>query len=151
MRPTASNPAPGRAARGRLARALRSHSGRLIESARRETHFAVVRQANPLQVEIEDHGLVLDEEDLHVTQWVRRYDYDHNLQVGDTVLVAHMPNDDFVVHDVIGTGKAEAGLDLANVSASSDPSGAQHVIKKVPMLDDAGNILGYVPIYGSLT
>lgn len=125
----------------------------------KNTYYAVVRQVSPLQVELEGRRLLLDEDHLTVTQWVRRYGYDYGLTVGDTVLVSHMQNDDFVVHDVVSTAKVENGLDLGTITASADPAwtvagGAatpdRHIIKKVPLLDSTGNVLGYVPVYGSL-
>lgn len=153
-------PPVSRSARGRLARAVRGHAEKHVAQGRRDALYGVVRQVSPLQIELEGHRLILNEDHLVVTQWVRRYGYDFGLAVGDTVLVAHMPNDDFVVHDVVGTGKVENGLDLGNIVASADvtltdPQGGaitqnHHVTKKVPFLDMDGATIGYVAIWGDL-
>jgi hypothetical protein len=154
----------GRNARATLARSLRAHTARHVGQLSRNVHYGIVRQVSPLQVELEGHDITLDEEELVVSQWVRRYGYDYGLNPGDTVLVAHMPNDDFVVHDVIATAKIENGLDLDNIAASADPTlsgsdpqggtvtitSSAHITKKVPLLDATGAILGYIPVYGTL-
>lgn len=131
------------------------------------THYAIVRQVSPLQVELASNRLLLTEDDLIVSQWVRRYGYDYGLNVGDTVLVSHMPNDDFVVHDVISAAKIEQGLDNAvdQIQDSADPTwsgvapaggGAmavtadRHVIKKQPVRDANGAVIGWTPVYASL-
>lgn len=153
------------AARTQLARSLRRHAGRVASAQDRNTHYATVQQVSPLQVELHGSRLLLTEDDLVVTQWVRRYGYDYGLKVGDTVVVSHMPNDDFVVHDVVSTGKVEDGFDLGTIVHSADPvwsgvapggGGAMtvtpdfHIVKKVTVRDSDGVIVGYVPIYGSL-
>lgn len=156
-----------RAARAVLSRSLLERMDRRVQAGVKTSHYAVVRSVSPLQVELENHGLVLTEDDLVISQWVRRYGYDYGLLVGDTVLVSHMPNDDFVVHDVISTAKIETGLDagVTQIVHSDDPvwsgvapggGGAMtvtpnfHIIKKVPYRNDAGTVIGYIPIYGSL-
>lgn len=156
----------GRSSRTVLVRALGRHAERSVEQGRRAAQYAVVRQVNPLQIELTQHRLLLTEDDLVISQWVRRYGYDYGLKVGDTVLVSHMPNDDFVVHDVISTGKAEEGIDnsVDQIVASGDPtwSGADpqggsvtvtanhHIAKKQPVRDVNGTIIGWVPVYTSL-
>lgn len=140
-----------RAARGRLARALRAHTQQNIAQGVREVHYGIVRQVSPLQVEIEGRSLVLDENDLVVTQWVRRYGYDYGLSVGDTVLVSHMPNDDFVVHDVVSTDRIEQGLDQSSAVTVSLTSRNGHIVRKAPYLANDGTLIGYTPVYTDLS
>jgi hypothetical protein len=150
-----------------LARALHGRTQRQLDAGAKNSHYAVVRQVSPLQVELSHSRLILTEDDLVITQWVRRYGYDYGLAVGDTVLVSHMPNDDFVVHDVIATAKAEQGIDNAvdQIVASSDPVWAgvapagggamtvtpdRHIVKKMPVRDVSGAVIGWTPVYTSL-
>jgi hypothetical protein len=140
-----------RAARSRLARSIRAHVNRKLSSDVREVHYADVRSTNPLQVELQGRRLVLDEDHLVVTQWVRQYDYQHGLQVGDTVVVSHMSNDDFLVHDVVSTNKMEAGADEGTRATVSLTSRNGHIVGTVPYLGDDGTVIGYLPLYSSLT
>lgn len=140
-----------RAARGRLARAMRTHTQQNIAQGVREMHYGVVRQVTPLQVEIEGRSLVLEEDDLVITQWVRRYGYDYGLGVGDTVLVSHMPNDDFVVHDVVSTDKIEQGTDQSTTVTVSLTSRNGHIVRKTPVRANDGTVIGYTPVYTDLS
>lgn len=155
---------PRPTARKRLAKAIADHATEQAESEGRRREYAVVHSVDPLQVELHGSGLVLDEDDLVVTQGFRRLTYDSGLDVGDTVVVDRMPNDDFLVSDVVGTGKAELGLDLDTIVHSSDPTFTgpnpgvggvtvtmnHHILKKVTLRADDGTVIGYVPIYGTL-
>lgn len=129
--------------------------------------YAQVRRINPLQIELLDKRVTVSEENLVVTQWVRRYEYEHGLGIGDTVVVDRMPNGDFLVSDVVSTNEVQAGLGEATaVTTSADPifsgvapagGGAmtvtpdRHIVKKVAYRDEAGIVIGYVPIYGTLS
>lgn len=108
-------------------------------------------QADPLQVELQDRKLVLDDDSLVVSQWVRRYSYDHGLVVGDTLLVSQMPSGDFLAHDVVSTQTIESGPDLDNVAAVNLTSRNGHIAHKVPFLAEDGTVLGYIAIYTTVT
>jgi hypothetical protein len=139
-----------RSSRTRLGRSIRSHARKHVEQGEHATHYGIVRQVAPLHVELTGRGLLLEEDHLIVSQWVRRYGYDFGLNVGDTVLVSHMPNDDFVVHDVVSTAKIETGLDDDTRTAVSLDSRNGEIVAKVPYLLENGTRLGYVPVFGSL-
>lgn len=87
--------------RRQLARAIDQHTDGAARSLGQRREYATVRGIAPLQIEMHGSGLLLDEDDLVISQWVRRYDYDIEIEVGDTVVVDHLPNDDFLVADVV--------------------------------------------------
>jgi hypothetical protein len=77
-----------------------------------------------------------------------------------------MPNDDFLVSDVLSTGKVEGGVaEVTAVANSGNPTysgtapaggGAMtvtpshNIVKKVPYRDENGNVIGYVALWGTL-
>lgn len=140
-----------RAARTRLAKAIRTHGERQLAITQKVTHYATVRGLDPFQVELQDRRLILDEDDLVITQWVRRYGYDYGLQVGDTVLVHHMPNDDFVVADVVSTDDIPEGFGASDTTTVSLTSRNGHILRSVPFYGADGTIIGRIPVYTALT
>lgn len=139
-----------RQARTKLARAMRASTQKHTAAMLQYQGYAIVRSADPLQVELQDRGLVLGEDELVVSQWVRFYDYQHNLEVGDTLLVTQMRNGDFLAHDVISTQKIERGLDPDNDSGVAFSSRNGGIVARVPYLDDDGGIIGYVAVHNPL-
>lgn len=147
----------------RAAAAVRGMSARQVDSRARQQDYAIVRSIAPLKVELSSSRLLLDDDDLVVTQWVRRYDLEQGIKVGDTVVVTPMKNGDFLVQDVVAAKDAFRGfsdkttdlLDSGDVTLTAPGGGgtvtqSHHIIKKVPYRNDAGAIVGYVPIYGGL-
>jgi hypothetical protein len=66
------------------------------------------------------------------------------------VLVTHMPNDDFVVHDVVSTAKIETGLDDGTRTGVSHPARNGTIVAEVPYLNADGTVLGVVPVYNAI-
>lgn len=83
--------------------ALRRHSRRVADYHYGDRHpqYATVLSTEPWEVELHSGRIVLTEEDLTITQWVEKYDFDHVVEDGDTVLVHEMSNGDWVVTDVV--------------------------------------------------
>lgn len=153
----------------RAVEAVRSHASRSVEYLTREPDYAVVRKLNPLEVELSSSAMTLDSEQLVVTQHVREYDLRHGLKVGDAVKVSLMRNGDWLVEHVIAPKDTFGGVepsaqvvdsaDPTYEGSGSDPQGGtvdvtvtpdHHIVKKVAYLDEDGNVVGWLPIYGSL-
>jgi hypothetical protein len=153
------------APRRRLASAIGAHTSRSVTQGQAR-FYARVMKLNPLGIEVLDKRVTISEENILITQWVRRYEYEHGLGIGDTVVVDRMPTGDFLVSDVVSTKDIQGGPgEFGAVVASSDPTWtgtapaggggmtvnpSHHIIKKVPYRDESGNVVGYVPIYGGL-
>lgn len=148
---------------GRAAEAIRAQAQHAVKALGRSADYGIVRAIAPLQVEMSSHRLMLEADDLVVTQWVRRYDLEQGIKAGDTVLLQPMPNGDFLVTDVIAAKDTFRGvsdrtadlLDSSNVTLTAPSGGgtvtqSHSIIKKVPYRNDAGVIVGYIPIYGTL-
>lgn len=148
----------------RLGRAVQKHaakSARYHESTK--VHRAIVRGLTPLVVELGGAGLTLDSATLLLTNSVRIYDRDHGLRLGDTVLVLDSGEDDMVVFDVV-SDEEFAGPDLSAIVDASDPTysgpdpqggtqtvtASHHISKKIPVKNDAGTVIGYLPVFTSL-
>ena len=113
---------------GELARAITNlHERR--ERTGRETHRGIIRDTEPLVVDLLGSNLLLDEEDIELGQWVRLYDQSVGLEVGETlVLTRH--GDEFVAVDVQGE-RADMS-EIGGGSAEFPPGG------------DPGEVLGWV-------
>lgn len=86
------------------ARAIRRRIERDRQHASRELRYAVVQQTDPLRARLADGKLPLDEEDLVLGQWLRRYRDEVGFVAGDTLAVTSMGNGDWLATDVLATG-----------------------------------------------
>lgn len=134
----------------RLSEAIKAHTEKRTKQEQMRFYGRVIVRS-PLQIELLGQRVVLTEANLVVTQWVRRYEYEHGLAIGDTVVVDRMPNDDFLVSDVVSTNNAERSLDVAAATTVSLTSRNGHIIRSIPVKDEAGNIVCLVPGYTSLS
>lgn len=154
----------------RAADAVRRHAARAAaHHAPAHPDLATVVRAQPLAIELHHGGVSFDDEELLVTQAVREYDLRHGLKKGDVVKVTPLRSGEVLVEHVIAQKATFQGLDNAGAASTSadpvwsgsgtDPQGGtvnvtvtanHHIVAKVAMRDDAGAIVGWVPIYGSL-
>jgi hypothetical protein len=88
-------------------------TARDVSDRKPETQLAVIRRLNPLQAELTESSIKLDEEDLSLAQSVRRYDADKGLAVGDALVVTPLRNGDWVAHDVVSEKVPPANVDSA--------------------------------------
>lgn len=139
-----------RSARGRLAGALRVHTQKHIEASKQGTYIARIVTLDPIQAELGSSGLQLNEDNLILSQWVRRYDYDYGLRVGDNLIVTQMTNAEFVAHDVVSSNKIDEGIDFPNRGTVSLTSRNGHIIRELPVLED-GVPIGVIPVYNAMT
>jgi hypothetical protein len=83
-----------------VAKRMRDVSRRTLEHHVNDLMYAVVKSVDPLSVQ-GDAGLVLDDDDLVLGHTVRRFDHDEGLEVGDTLVVKKMGNDDWLAIEVV--------------------------------------------------
>jgi hypothetical protein len=85
------------------ARAIRRHAIDVHHTHARSPHYAQVTSVSPLAATLEGTLVNLSEADdsIVVTTWVRRYDSDVGLVVGDTLVVTLMRDGHWLAHDVI--------------------------------------------------
>lgn len=105
---------------GKAARAIRRHQTRQHEYLERDGLYAEVAQADPLILKPHGTSLVLTEDALEPTQRVKQHIKDHGLSTDDTVLVLQMPNDDWVVLDVVTDQLAERTPTQDDIDALQD-------------------------------
>lgn len=98
----------------RLAEAIRGTSHNVVREEVRPPQRAVVRTVDPLRVELTNARLVLEDEDLIMSQEVRTYDYNYGIAVGDTVVLLPVSGEEWVIsnvvsqQDILGGGPSEA-------------------------------------------
>lgn len=83
------------------ARAIRRHVHDNQNRHSRHPRYAEVVATSPLTARLNDTGLTLSDEALMLSQWARKYDYDHTIDVGDTLLITEMSDGDWLVSDVV--------------------------------------------------
>ncbi len=71
----------------RLAQSVRSAVARAAREGDSNVQLGDVLSTSPLQVELHDSRVVLDDTELTLTQWMKRYDVVDTIDVGDTVLL----------------------------------------------------------------
>ena len=149
----------------RLGGAVRKHAAAAARyHAPNRFHKAIVRGVEPLVVELPSAAITLDADNLLLTDSVRKYDRDHSLRVGDTVLVLE-DDDDFIVTDVVSAATEDfAGPVIAEMVVAGNPTysgpdpqgGTQtvtpshNIIRKIPVVDEDGATVGWLPVYASL-
>lgn len=80
----------------KIHRAARGHA----ERPKMNHQIGVVKRVKPLQVDPTDLDYVLDEDDVTLSQWVRRYHKEVKIKVGDN-LVLHFVGNNWLAVDVI--------------------------------------------------
>lgn len=147
----------------RLAAAIRGTSGKVVREHHPLPQRAVVREIDPLTVELAESNLMLEDEDLTVTQHVRRYDRDYGLEVGDTVVVIPVSGGEFVVTSVISKKHTFQGVQTERLPAAQvtqpvqdfpaqvlAPGVTLQVVGWHAVHDKDGEIIGYTRIWGTV-
>lgn len=135
------------------ARALRSHAKRTVDVlGPQPPKYAIVMQIDPLVVELTDHRIQLTDEEIVLTQSARKYDLEHGIQEGDTVLMVLVGNGDWVLSGVVsekvtfGGASTKAVVTGGRVFASGTGVTSTPITHAVPYYDESGVILGYIPL-----
>lgn len=94
-------------------RAARSVRGTAhdVAARQRRTQVAIVRQPEPLQVELSESNLVLDEGDVSFGQAVRRYLADKGLEEGDSLMLVPLPTGDYVAVEVLSEAEPPTNVE----------------------------------------
>lgn len=130
----------------RLAGAVRKHGERQLRFHAKEPQLAVVRRLTPLQVELVSANLVLDDEDLTLTQSVRRYESNYGLKVGDTVVVQPVSSGEWVVSSVVSDKSTFQGADTTAAMSPGTIPADTPIVGTVPFRDANGNVVGRIPL-----
>lgn len=133
----------------RAAASLRNHSRRAISWQTKEVQMAVVRQIDPIAVEVTESHLYLDDDDLTLSQDVRVYERQYGLKVGDTVTVTPIGRGDYVVSDVVSDKYQFEGADTNPVLGAGTIGGTgpgTAIIGTVSFYDKDGNVIGRLPL-----
>lgn len=79
---------------------------------KRDVELAVVRSIkNPIQVELMASSVALEEGDhLQLSQFVRWWDLNYQLRVGDVLVLTRLPDDAFLAFDVRSERDVNAGI-----------------------------------------
>lgn len=85
----------------RAAKAIRDQDRETADRGVREVEYADVKRINPLVLEMQESSLVLDNDDLSLTAWVRAYDAEIGIAKGDTAVVKQMRHGVWLVSDVL--------------------------------------------------
>lgn len=115
------------------ARAIRRTSRDVVERVP-QTTMGVIRKAppkgkySPIQVEVTNSSLVLDEDDLSLGQGVRRYHIDKGLQVGDALSLDPLGNGDWLAQEVFSSAKPPSNDDGAGAAPYYIPAGETFVV-----------------------
>lgn len=142
----------------RTAQAIRRAAAQQASLGARPIRQASVLNAAPLQAELLDTRMILDDEDLLLVESVRVFDLSFGFQEGDTLLVQQQPNDEFLVVGVL------TDTDISPVTLGSKPPTAAEdieyrdaenrlvtpsskIVGKWPAYDADGGLIGYLPIY----
>lgn len=112
--------------RNRLLKAMRTHTVRHIEQRPLQvsigTVASTVDDSSGFTVEIPDHGITLDADNLLVAQTVAQYDADYGLDTGDSIALLCTAAGDWVAVGVMTA--AEATDRGASFFAGTSPPGA---------------------------
>ncbi len=146
----------------RAARATRAHAGKMANARARDPQYAIVRSKNPLTAELTVSRLLLEEDDIVVSQAVRQYDLRHGLVVGDTLVVQPERGGDFIATAVVsdkgtfdGAGNTSTGSGNPVWTGVDSLGGAvaitvdRNIVKKIPYYE-GGVLIGYLPVYENL-
>jgi hypothetical protein len=111
-----------------------------VANRKQRTMVAVVRQVAPLRVELTESRIFLDEDDLSLGQWVRRYEKDKGLKVGDSLVVTPLHSGDWVASEVLSSQEPPINVDANDkkpkITGSRDSNAALKDLLKA--LNDLG-------------
>lgn len=73
--------------RHKVARAIRNAAARQAANAAGVVQLGIVVDDSPLRVELTESRTILEDDEITLTQWVKRYHATDEIDVGDTVVV----------------------------------------------------------------
>jgi hypothetical protein len=143
----------------RAARTLRDLGRRSAEfHAERDLHAIVRRPPPDMQLEVIGASVALAQDEIQVSQAVRRYDRDQGIEVGDTVILGRSREGGFVAKHVVSDKEGSKGPDAEPVAAAGrgfiasaslgagESVTATPLVGVVPFRDEDGVIIGYIPL-----
>jgi hypothetical protein len=132
-------------ASSRFLRAVRNHA---IKTTRYHAppmeRYAVVLKTKPLKIAMLDSRIMYEEEldEFYLSAWLRRYDADHEIQKGDTLIIGTLPSGELIAKDCVTRKHVTKGVrtDSYEVWGETDPE----VLKT-----DIGNMLFTIDVHDS--
>jgi hypothetical protein len=166
--------------RTRLARAIRQVGEKQIGHHVRKPDKALVLTADPLRVELVGSRVNLDDEEILLAHGVRKYDQEHGLKPGDVLLVVPTHSEDWIATNVVPQGDQNnmEGVQPELLPASQNLGGTPttvgttgtptngwqtaptlgtlgtpgtNVVGKLAVRDDKGDVIGYIPVYATIS
>jgi hypothetical protein len=83
-----------------LAKRILRHMDRRANGVRQQQQIGQVTRLRPLTINPMDLDYTLDEDEVVLSQWVKQYNRDHRIDVGDNVMM-HFANGHWIVVDVL--------------------------------------------------
>lgn len=96
----------------RAAEAVHGRVGKHIDWTARDVELGIVRSiANPMQAELQTSSLLL-EEGVHMflSQFLRWWDLNYQVQVGDALVLTRLPDETWLAFDVRTSREVNAGI-----------------------------------------
>lgn len=164
----------------RAALAVHRRAEKVALQALRGVELATVRRVSPLTLELTESSITLGYSDIELSAQVRWWEQNYGLLVGDHLAVAEVAGHSwlalalFTNRDVsagakplkppaqIGQGIAPTALESSSETSlftlGSVPAGGgtpsvtwnRHIVKKMQVFDEAGALVGYIPVFGTL-
>lgn len=87
---------------------------------KRAAEYGIVRRVVPLEVELTTADVVIDSDELVVSQEVRQYDRDVGIAVGDTIVLVPAVNDELVAVAVVSETPLKSNAETASKAFVAD-------------------------------
>lgn len=134
-----------------VARAIRRSTQKHLDHAIEQPDHGIVTQVDPLLIELGQSDIVLEEDDLVLTQHVREYDTRVGFAVGDSVLVVPAASGDYAVVGVVSTSEPADAPSGYTALGTPISTAVGNIIGKLAVRDDTGAVVGYSPVYDDIT
>lgn len=107
-----------------LARAMRDHTMRAHDALSPKVRKSVVRQTNPLIVELVDAPITLTDDQLALGSWLRFFDERYGLTVGDTVFLVPLTDGSWLAIDAVSDADFDDAARVFHSATQSIPNNA---------------------------
>lgn len=103
-----------------LARAIRDHALHLHGALTPRVRRGIVKQLSPLSVELIDADVLIDADEMLLGAWLRLYDEQFGIEVGDTAFLYPLESGDWLAFDV--ASNLDYDFDIHLVGATGEPA-----------------------------
>lgn len=139
----------------RFLRAVRHHGIRVAKyHAPPMERYAVVLSVKPLKITMLDSKIEYDEslEEFFLSAWLRRYDADHIIKKGDTLIIGTMPSGELVAKDIVTTKHVTKGVRTQAYDINGDDpevlrTDIGNMLYTIDVHDSQSRKIGVSPVY----